>query len=304
LKTINYVIIQPIKKFFKGCFALTAIYLFLASSVFLFDSCKKTETSVVHDGKAKSRFLTAIRSYKAQLGSTKLIYTPNLNEGITFNSRKSYSGKLALLAPDPSNPTVEPVYLDFPQGTTPENISMVYQITSVQQLADLQNSTNAVIQYSPTPENSNNQVQVHIDALNNSLIPLINESKQYLYAKGLTEQNIQDMLLEHNGKTEDLIPFVMALTNAEVQPETFSRNYLSPFVNTANAKLNANDYLMCGIVAIGADVLYSLGSSGLATWSTQLIMRSFAVVAKRFLGPIGVAIAVVSFGVCLAERND
>jgi len=302
MKLIHY-LIQPLKKFCKGCAALTALYLVLASCVFLFDSCKKTEPTI-NDGKARKQFLAALKSYKAKLGEAKLMHTPYLQDHISFSKGKS-SDKLALAAPnDPNNPPSEPVYLNFPPGTTQENINLVNQVTSIQQLSDLQNATNAVIQYSPTPENSNNQVQVYIDAVVSGLEPMILEAKQYLYAKGLTEQDIQDMILEHNGKREDLVPFVMALTDIEVQPESVARNYLAPFASTANAKLNANDYAMCALVAIGADVLYSLGTSGLKTWSKHLIMKAFGTVAKRFMGPIGVAIAVVSFGVCLAERND
>tara|TARA_B110001469_G_scaffold66355_1_gene63346 strand:+ start:8863 stop:8973 length:111 start_codon:yes stop_codon:yes gene_type:complete len=32
--------------------------------------------------------------------------------------------------------------------------------------------------------------------------------------------------------------------------------------------------------------------------------RAFTAVAKRFLGPIGVAIAIVSFGICMAGNAD
>lgn len=297
MKIITY-LIQPVKKFFKGCFALTALYAMLAICVFIFDSCKKKETIAPDAGKAKSKFLTALKTYKAQIGSVDFMLPGMMNDERGAGTRKSSSGKRVSLVAPP-----EPVYLDFPEGATPENISMVNNITSVQQLADIQNATNAVIQYAPTPENSSTQLEINVQELTNSLGPLIQESKQYLYAKGLSEQDIQDMLVEHDGKSEDLIPFVIALTNAEVQPEMVSRNYLGPFANTANAQLDANDYAMCAIVAIGADVLFSLATSNLTQWSKPLIKKAFGTVAKRFLGPVGVAIAVVSFAVCLAERN-
>ncbi|ROI05746.1 hypothetical protein EGI16_05030 [Chryseobacterium sp. G0240] len=61
----------------------------------------------------------------------------------------------------------------------------------------------------------------------------------------------------------------------------------------------------CVIVAIGADALWALGGSSAATWGAAALTRAFTAVAKRFLGPIGVAIAVVSFGVCIAQQaND
>ena len=57
----------------------------------------------------------------------------------------------------------------------------------------------------------------------------------------------------------------------------------------------------CGIAALGADALYSLAFSGASSWSMAALTKTFTGVAKRFLGPIGVAIAVVTFGLCLAE---
>ena len=63
-----------------------------------------------------------------------------------------------------------------------------------------------------------------------------------------------------------------------------------------------NPYLKCAMVAIGADALWALGGSTASTWTAAAMTKAFTSVAKRFLGPIGVAIAVVSFGVCLASE--
>jgi hypothetical protein len=304
---IFLLLVNPILKFCKGTVAIIAIYTVLAMSVFILDSCKKVENSVDNSDKAGKNFIIKLKNYRRHIGSVGFTRGIGLNIVMQNDIRigTSIRDKVSVVNNEPSNP-VAPVYLDFPKGATSENINLVNKVTSIQQLADLQNATNAVIQYSPTTENSNNELRINIATLNNSLSPMILEAKQYLYAKGLSDFDIQNMLLEHKGKDEDLVPFVIALANAEVQPEPemISRNYLQPFFSTANAKLNANDYQMCAIVAIGADVLFSLATSGLKTWSRALIMKAFGTVAKRMLGPVGVAIAVVSFGVCLAERND
>jgi len=62
-----------------------------------------------------------------------------------------------------------------------------------------------------------------------------------------------------------------------------------------------NEYVKCAMIAIGADVLWALGGSAASTWSIAMMTRAFGAVAKRFLGPIGVAIAVVSFGLCIGS---
>lgn len=58
----------------------------------------------------------------------------------------------------------------------------------------------------------------------------------------------------------------------------------------------------CALAAIGADALYSLAFSGASSWSMAALTTTFTGVAKRFLGPIGVGIAVVSFSLCLANE--
>ena len=56
----------------------------------------------------------------------------------------------------------------------------------------------------------------------------------------------------------------------------------------------------CAATAIGADLLWALPSSGVI-WTVASLTTAFTAVASKFLGPIGVTIAVVSFGVCLAN---
>lgn len=76
------------------------------------------------------------------------------------------------------------------------------------------------------------------------------------------------------------------------------------FQNQTNGSIGSiswADFANCAIVAIGADALYSLAFSGATSWSIPALTSTFTSVAKRFLGPIGVAIAVVSFSLCLAD---
>lgn len=61
----------------------------------------------------------------------------------------------------------------------------------------------------------------------------------------------------------------------------------------------------CVAVGIGANAIWALGVSGASSWTAAALASAFSAVAKRFLGPIGVAIAVVSFSVCLVQQaND
>ena len=64
-----------------------------------------------------------------------------------------------------------------------------------------------------------------------------------------------------------------------------------------------NPWIKCFVIALGADALWALGGSSASAWTAIAMTRAFAAIAKRFLGPIGVSIAVVSFGVCIASEK-
>lgn len=83
-------------------------------------------------------------------------------------------------------------------------------------------------------------------------------------------------------------------------------NINSKIINQKNDQitLKMNPWIECALFAIGADAIWALGSSSASAWTAAAMTKAFTAVAKRFLGPIGVAIAVVSFGVCLAEQSD
>lgn len=277
-----------LKKFSKGMFGLFLIYLGIFGVTSILNSCKK-EPSISSNEAAKT-FLQSLKLSKKSLSSVQM-------------SGHSASDKKIALVRDPQDPPVETVYVNFPNGNN-TNYS-VYQISSVQQLSNLIDDTDAIIQYNPNSQNQNNQVSFPIEEINSSLLPLISNAKQYLYTKGFSERQIQNMIVSEHGTEQDLIPFVTTLANIEGNQQVASNkvkiNFSDFFASSAYAKLNGNDYIRCALVAIGADVLFALGSSSAATWTVAIMSRAFSAVAKRFLGPIGVAIAVVSFGVCIGE---
>ncbi|RDC57149.1 hypothetical protein DU508_08140 [Pedobacter chinensis] len=298
MRIIN-TLLNPVKKFFKGMFAMSMLYAIAFLCVFAFDSCKKTDHVKDDHGVARNRFLAALDIQKQKVGSTAF-GAYNLKERIKLAAT---SGKLMVTNPDDPNP-YEPVYVNFPPGTSPESIYPIHSVNNIQQLHELLYSTDGTLQYEPTNTNSNNSLIINVQAINDAIDPVILEAKQYLYAKGFTPGDITDMIAEHNGTQQDLVPFVIGLTYAESQaPQEITRNY-NPFINTANAKLNANDYINCAMVALGADIIYALSQSTLSTWSIPLMKKAFGTVAKKVLGPIGVAITVVSFGVCLYAADN
>ena len=74
--------------------------------------------------------------------------------------------------------------------------------------------------------------------------------------------------------------------------------------NIAQVELTEAEAYSCFIEAIGFDLGF-VSSGILATWSTTSIIKAFTTIAKRAIGPIGVAIAVTTFSYCIyQEIND
>ncbi|WP_439881092.1 hypothetical protein ACSX1A_18350 [Pontibacter sp. MBLB2868] len=196
--------------------------------------------------------------------------------------------------------SLEPIYLSFPNELSNETYHTFQQTSSIQELSDIIYYSDATIQYEPTTLNSDYRIDVPVQDIVNSLNPLVLESKQYLYAKGFTERDIQEMIAEEGGTEQDLIPFVMLLAENE-KNDLIVKNNSGIFMNTVYARYNltADDYSNCAMAAIGADVLWALGGSSASAWTMAAMRSAFGAVAKRMLGPVGVAIAVVSFGLCL-----
>lgn len=280
--------LSPFKKYAKGMLAILAVKLVAVGFVFTLDSCKKQELKNSYNYEGNTKFRAAIEENKSVVGAT--ILTNLVNSKAT--SRNAFSAT--------SNTTNEefPIYVDFPSPVTTEIQAQFDNINSLQSLSNLLQSTNAVVQYEPTASNSNYSLSVDTNAVTTSLNPLVQDSKEFLYTKGFTEQDIQQMLVEENAVETDLIALAMVITENEATYPV-ARNYSSSFVNSAQA-LTWSEVGHCASHALGMDVLFSLGSSGATVWTMGAIKTAFKSVAKRMLGPIGVAIAVVDFGFCLA----
>jgi len=67
--------------------------------------------------------------------------------------------------------------------------------------------------------------------------------------------------------------------------------------------LEFSEVLDCALGAIGADALFAFSGSTASVWTAAAITKAFSAVAKKFLGPVGVAIAVVSFGLCISHES-
>lgn len=142
---------------------------------------------------------------------------------------------------------------------------------------------------------------------NEALQPLIQASKTYLYSLNFSEKEIQDMISECGGQECDLVLLVLELMTENED----SNQFATPIpVNFAKVGEGGNVHALvdwkhvgeCALKALGFDLLYSFKSAAAGaaiSWTVPALKKLFLSVAKRAFGPVGVAIAVTEFGICL-----
>jgi len=203
-----------------------------------------------------------------------------------------------------------PVYIDSELSDTALTKLFFSNIKTARQIMDL--VTKYGLSMSMEDDGTYDTVLLLSDSeAKESLKQLVKASKQYLRSKGFTNKDINDMLSENSADETQLVPFVMAL--AEIEKYQEDNPYIDyPFAdnNSSNnpygvapgpQKITWKQVGNCAMEAIGFDILASLAHSSAKTWSIAMIKRVFKTAAKRLIGPVGVAIAVIEFGICIMK---
>lgn len=201
------------------------------------------------------------------------------------------------------------LYADFPQNTNIEIRQLCTDIKTPNDIAALQHATAVDFSYKKTP--TSDSIVLNKEKVEQTIAPMIQKSKEYLLEKGFSQKEIQEMLIENNSNESQLVTLVMILTDAEFQQtQTAKKNQKDPLYYLATPTYAKSDqYVLtkdlfnCGIEAIGADILVGLGQSTAKKWSKTIIKEVFKTVAKKAIGPIGVAISIVEFGLCLSRKG-
>jgi hypothetical protein len=286
---------KKVVKIFLSLFFINLLILFI---VFFAESCNKTEM-YYDNGEAKNKFLSSLNEYKVNINSIKIIN--HIQSNSNFIKSNSTSGNTLNSNSISTENNIITAYLQFPVEPSPSP-TLIQEVNTIQQLSEIIHSNNAILQYESSVTNIMYPIDIPLDGVTSQLQPLIYESKQYLYSKGLTEQDIQQMIMEDSAQEVDLIPFVMGLTQIENVPIA-SINYSHILFNKSFARsISWHDVGSCAINGIIGDLGLVMGSSAVTTsWSVLAIKSAFKTVAKRALGPVGVAIAVAEFGLCLSQ---
>lgn len=137
-----------------------------------------------------------------------------------------------------------------------------------------------------------------------TLSPLVRKSKEYLYTKGFTDVDIQEMLDENNVDETSLVPFVLACIEVErINAMTATVHQTIPLssffaTNVYAHRFNWKKASNCALEALGVNALAAFSQSNLKTWGVVAMKKAFKTIATKVVGPIGALITVGYFSYC------
>ncbi|MBD5420766.1 MAG: hypothetical protein HDR47_06005 [Bacteroides sp.] len=157
-----------------------------------------------------------------------------------------------------------------------------------------------------TPVGMQHVIWVSDEKTLEALMPLIDQSKRYLYKKGFTDQEINEMLEEENASPAALVPLVLLLSEDDINSQRDIDNLVEGCQTfSTRGDITLSSFIGCAIVATGLDIVNILSEdinkSSVNRWTKKAVKYLFKKVASRFFGPVGVAIMVLSFSGCLAQ---
>lgn len=278
------------KSVIKGFLALSAMTLCCTVASTLFNSCANNDSQEIEDASHAREFLGFCRS-----NCTEYMTADVISKDVTTKGGITR----AVLTPQKD---LVPLYITIPEEAGMSNEECVKKLDEAESVKDILILAEEIgIEYSTEyKKNCNYALQLSESKAKESLNPLVNQSKQYLYSKGFTDKEIEEMLQENNVDETELVPFVMRLSTLENSAQNMAslhQRKLGVFSLLATpAYAQAGD---CAMKALGADFLFGVSGSSLKTWGKAAIKKAFKSVAKKMLGPIGALIAVVEFSYCM-----
>ena len=284
-----------LKNFGKGLIGLFAIKLILFGGALLLESCNKD-------------------SMKDELRTTKETFIKSVNMGFISLNKLTLTQEIAKTqSSSTTKRSVRPqedyaiisIYSlpgnSYKNQTFPQTANLEY-ITTIDgtevgvSYADGRSSDNILQSYEVVTS-----YQISVQAAQQSLQPILSEAKNYLYSKGLTDSDINELLAADSEgpamSESDLIPTVMQLI-AEEQNQQVARN--STFLSIFGAPAHASEIGQCAGDALGVSAIAGAIAGGLHTEAGKaLLKKSIRKVAGKALGWVGAAIFTYEFGDCM-----
>lgn len=259
------------------------------------NSCADRDSQEISDAKNAQEFLGAFRA-----NSTDFMTSDIKSDGLSTK----VGNTRAIHSPEKNDVALYITVTDDPGMSTKEFERKLDDVECIKDILVLAEETGMEISTKHIA-NSDYTIQISEAKAKQSLDPLVTQSKQYLYSKGFTEQEIQEMLKENNADETELVRFVVGITalenSAQNTASLLNRNSFGSFglFATPAYAQSIEQVGDCALKALGADFLFGAGGSTIKTWGKAALKKAFKSVAQKMLGPVGVAIAVGTFVYCM-----
>jgi hypothetical protein len=221
-----------------------------------------------------------------------------------------HEGKCDKLADD-----LKDVYITFPDSTEKKYFDEAKLLKTIEDLLKLQHKTAAEFSLRD-PLLYSCKIQISEKAATESLKPFIPSSKRFLYERGFTDREINEMLKENNACESDLVLLAFVVNEQEMKNQQVAKtasvnsfNLMDLFVTPAYAHNDQEekctkllkDVYDCGTKALGID-FWNINLTA-KKWTKEAIKKAFKAIAKDTLGAVGALIATAQFLWCLHGKG-
>ena len=250
-------------------------------------------------------FLTGCNS---QLDEMKGLHQESLDYLAKFNELKSIGFKMDIT---PSSQTKaeasysdgQPIQINYPVDSDlidSENLVSVSSLSDLQNIAYSYAASLQLLDPSDDLNDAQNVVWVSEAKTREAMSSMIMQSKSYLHSLGMTELDIQQMLEEESADETLLVPFTLAMVEHDNSCYYSWMKYHSfSLIPSAFAAVSWDTVAHCALHAIGADIFFGLGTSMCKSWTKLAIKRAFKTAATKMIGPVGAAIVIIDFSLCM-----
>lgn len=150
-------------------------------------------------------------------------------------------------------------------------------------------------------------IQISVEAAEQALAPLAQASRNFLKHRGLTDEDMDAILVELNTDNSCFIFLAMALCVSEEEKEVEMNDLvwsLNPFALTAHAASGGEMAWNCAVKAIGIRDIKEIFSGVAADVLTKAVATKVLKIAvPKLFGWVGAAVMLVEFADCLAHYN-
>lgn len=276
---------EGFKKYLKGMFGIFVLKVLLLGVFLIHQACERDDSPNLElQVQAKESFLNALTLSSHEFGRLRLV-----NSKIDPTTMLNKNSSTLIMLEITNENELDSEKLD--------------NVESVEDIIDIGGVFKVLPKGEYECEGTVPCFGVSLEATEESLQPAVLSAREFLHLREFSDEEIDAMIDEEGGSEEDLVPLVALIIEDEGgSGEPYEFSSVDFFSSTKLYAQSWKDIGRCAAAAIGADIAYALAVEGGGKsdkWKKKAIKKLFGKVAKRFLGPVGAAIAVVSFATCL-----